>query len=91
MRIAGLVIVILSCIVVGQKELKEGYRTECKGIEVNGYVILDEKVKVGKQISYRPMIFPGDDEIHGAVLTIEDGLPQPAKVAESSDTGKVSQ
>lgn len=91
-RVAMMALAIV-CVVVSQKKTKQGYRTECLGIEVNGVVILPEKVETGKAVSYKPFIVEGDEDIHGAVLSVGEA---PRKISQAipevpSDYGKLPQ
>jgi hypothetical protein len=74
---------------MAQTKVKGGYRTECKGVDENGVVILDKLIVIGQQAEYTPFIVDGDDVIHGKVGLVSDAPAENPKVEQSSDTGKL--
>lgn len=82
------ILIAITCVVVSQKKVKTGFKTECLGREVNGVVILDKKILEGQAVSYRPYLREGDEDINGEILAVNDAEPVTPIVDEEPMHGK---
>ena len=83
-----LILLAITCIVVDQDKVRTGWKTECRGREVNGEVILEEKIMHGQLVTYRPYVSPDDEIIHGEIISITDAPAELPELEISSDVGK---
>jgi len=76
------------CVIVTQKHIKGEWLTECKNQEMDGFVILDSQVVIGRAVSYSPFIKdPRDEYAHGKILGISEAI-DPVPQAVDTTAGK---